>query len=558
MLFSLKDLIASDQYPISVLPSDTIDGALERMKEHDFSQLPVVDSSGTASGDAVTPESILDAIRYFKTTSDTLVVSDAVIRAPKFRSDSDLLQALDDIERHSFVLVVDAGDKLTGIVTTSDTTSHFRKYAEDLMIVQFIETTLKEAIQSLYRDDPAGLQGGIDKVSDRNKSLKKGLSAALCVYLAKTGHKSTTLDPEAHSEAWKKLKLPDSTKKFNDLGFDEFKELLLGHPKGPKLSKSDGITEVRTLLSDVRDVRNKLAHFRGDLNATERKSLRFAANWLERSLPSAPPVVVPEEPGSAPETIVPAGEIIRATDSVYAPLADYLQALSPDAKSFPLTFGEIEVLIGTELPKSALEYRSWWANDPERSHSAQWLAAGWRAQSVKMSARCLTFARTGERQDAYIRFFSRVRKALQRIVDFPLSDLSPQGQPWQTLAEFPWKKGSSAILNASFLHSKQLRIEVYIDCGEAILNKQKFDQLLQHKRRLEDAIGEKLTWERMERYRGSRIACYRPAHILEDKKDLDASVSWIVNQAEKFHPAFLPLFEETGSAAARPFRKQSV
>ncbi len=159
MLFSLKDLIASDQYPVSVLLSETIDCALERMKEHDFSQLPVADPSGKASGHAVTPESILDAIRYFKTTSATLVVADAIIPARKFRSDSDLLQALDDIERHSFVLVVDADDKLTGIVTTSDTTSHFRKYAEDLMIVQFIETTLKEAIQSLYKDDPRGVAG---------------------------------------------------------------------------------------------------------------------------------------------------------------------------------------------------------------------------------------------------------------------------------------------------------------------------------------------------------------------------------------------------------------
>ncbi|MBA3572536.1 MAG: DUF4268 domain-containing protein [Pyrinomonadaceae bacterium] len=298
------------------------------------------------------------------------------------------------------------------------------------------------------------------------------------------------------------------------------------------------------MLSDVRDVRNKLAHFRGDLTATERKALRFAANWLERNLPSAPPVVVTAESESTPESPVPAGEIVRATDSIYAPLANYLQAVSPDVKSFPITFAEIEVLIRTELPKSAFDYRSWWANDPERPHSAQWLEAGWRAQSVNMSARRLTFARTGERQDAYIRFFSRVRKALKRIVDLPLSDLSPQGQAWQTLAEFPWKKGSSAVLNASFLHSKQLRVEVYIDCGDALLNKEKFDQLLQHKRRLEDAIGEKLTWERMERYRGSRIACYRPAHILEEEKDLDASAGWIVNQAEKFYPAFLPLFHE--------------
>ena len=186
--------------------------------------------------------------------------------------------------------------------------------------------------------------------------------------------------------------------------------------------------------------------------------------------------------------------------------------------------------------------RAWWANDPEKPHAALWLDAGWRAQYVNMTARRLTFMRIAEREDPYIRFYSDVKKRLAND-GFPLSPLSPQGQCWQILAELPWMKPSSANINASFTRTKRLRVEVYLDCGDAIMNKDKFDQVHGQKDIIESTIGEPLEWERMENRRASRVALYTTAHISEDQSALDAAADWIRRQAEKFYKTFLPVFE---------------
>ncbi len=44
------------------------------------------------------------------------------------------------------VLIVDASGKLKNIVTTYDTTSYLREQAEDMLIVEDIETTIKAFI----------------------------------------------------------------------------------------------------------------------------------------------------------------------------------------------------------------------------------------------------------------------------------------------------------------------------------------------------------------------------------------------------------------------------
>ncbi|MEA2567669.1 MAG: hypothetical protein QOD49_2846 [Actinomycetota bacterium] len=63
------------------------------------------------------------------------------------------------------------------------------------------------------------------------------------------------------------------------------------------------------------------------------------------------------------------------------PLAAYLEsAQSPTM----LTFDEIESLIGTGLPPSARNHRAWWTNSKDRTLAREWLAAGWRAESVDL------------------------------------------------------------------------------------------------------------------------------------------------------------------------------
>ncbi|MBV8799824.1 MAG: hypothetical protein JO208_08465 [Alphaproteobacteria bacterium] len=78
--------------------------------------------------------------------------------------------------------------------------------------------------------------------------------------------------------------------------------------------------------------------------------------------------------------------------SVYNPLADYLNRTGSD--SVPMTFGEIEALIGRKLPPSAYRHRPWWANEPRgHSHAKAWLDAGFETEQVDMESRKLIFRR---------------------------------------------------------------------------------------------------------------------------------------------------------------------
>ncbi len=203
-----------------------------------------------------------------------------------YAADADLLATLDDIHRDNFALIVD-GTRLIGIVTTADMAVFFREYAQDLMLIEGIETRVKEAIRALYAGDENGLDSAIATVSDRASDIRKKLAAAIKTYLwkANAGLPPAAIDMDAFSEAEKKLGLQEPGKKFEDLTFDEFTKVLLCHPRAPRLSQSKDVSELRGLLQQVRNARNKLAHFRGELTPAERRTIQFASGWLEENLP---------------------------------------------------------------------------------------------------------------------------------------------------------------------------------------------------------------------------------------------------------------------------------
>ena len=76
--------------------------------------------------------------------------------------------------------------------------------------------------------------------------------------------------------------------------------------------------------------------------------------------------------------------------SKYAPLTGYLS--SSGMEYIPITFSQVEEVIGDKLPRSAFEYRPWWSNNPSNHVNAEaWLSAGYKASEVDMSERKLVF-----------------------------------------------------------------------------------------------------------------------------------------------------------------------
>lgn len=84
----------------------------------------------------------------------------------------------------------------------------------------------------------------------------------------------------------------------------------------------------------------------------------------------------------------------------YEPLGFYLK--KQEASLVPLTFAEIERIIGAELPPSAHHHRPWWSNNPSNNVMTKvWLEAGFETEQVDMAARKLVFHRTPVAQTAF-------------------------------------------------------------------------------------------------------------------------------------------------------------
>lgn len=84
----------------------------------------------------------------------------------------------------------------------------------------------------------------------------------------------------------------------------------------------------------------------------------------------------------------------------YAPLTRHLRDIN--ISTCPMTFTEIEEIIGAPLPHSARRHRAWWSNNPGNSvMTTAWLDAGWRSSDVDMDGEKLVFRRKEEKRQRF-------------------------------------------------------------------------------------------------------------------------------------------------------------
>lgn len=73
----------------------------------------------------------------------------------------------------------------------------------------------------------------------------------------------------------------------------------------------------------------------------------------------------------------------------YEPLRTFL--LAQDRELIPMTFAEIESVIGSNLPNSK-HFRAWWSNNPWNNvMTKEWLEAGYQTKSVDVEGEKLVF-----------------------------------------------------------------------------------------------------------------------------------------------------------------------
>lgn len=78
--------------------------------------------------------------------------------------------------------------------------------------------------------------------------------------------------------------------------------------------------------------------------------------------------------------------------SKYAPLTDFLKRRGEGHVA--MTFSEIEVVLGFDLPPSSRRHRAWWSNNGSNSVMTRaWLDAGYQSRKVDIEGERLVFER---------------------------------------------------------------------------------------------------------------------------------------------------------------------
>jgi hypothetical protein len=536
MPYQVQQIIEGKGEPVCVSINDPVTKALALMIEHDFSQLPVLDGTDeTFPAGLINYEGVLRGIRNFKAKLEDLRVRDVMTAAPVFNLDNDLFDTLDKLQNTNAVLIVD-NSKLVGIVTSYDSTEYFRNKTEDLMRIEDIELMIKEFINLAYTKngevDTVRLDEAIGKVSATNSSNNE-------------------------------LKVDRRKKSFAELTLNDYISLLTMKDTWAFFEPIFGISRVSVieLLRGVREIRNSLAHFRGDISAEERDKLKFSAEWLTRCQENIPDIKSNLEL-SENETIIPdnlsvwemlearlaiagvkidKGEVTSGflisdsskNEGRYTALADLLQSLPGRIDTVPLTFDQIEEVIKTNLPPSARNHRAWWANDSVgHSHSQLWLDAGWRTTYINLSEGKITFSRIQEREKAYIDFFSGLVSKLKKTANFLIRDVSPDGTSWTVVQYIPKSGPHYGSFTFSFTRDKRLRVELYLDLGDQKQTKDVFDELFGMKERFESQLGH-IEWERLDNRRASRLAIYRDGQVVDIKSHAELQ-DWAVETMIKF------------------------
>ena len=162
-----------------------------------------------------------------------------------------------------------------------------------------------------------------------------------------------------------------------------------------------------------------------------------------------------------------------------------------------------------------------------------------------------------ERQIRYQKFFSNL---IERIKARPprVTNLSRIGyDSWVSTSS-----GKSGFtFGLAFTASKRFQIELYIDLGNRLANKNAFDELLSSRESIDEELEATLDWQRLDNRRASRIAWFweQTVTILDDDKKLEELIDWALPKYFNFRQAMSQPLEKlpTYDSKIRPLDDQT-
>lgn len=423
MPFPVSSIVDCQVPPVTARADECAADALTRMVEHDYSQLPVVDENNFLAG-IVSAESILRAVRTFGQLPTSFRVIDCRIKATSFTPDAELFDVLASLQMENAVVIVNENRTPVGIVTDFDTSSYLRDRAENAMLVEDIELTLKEFIGLAFtQKDKKKRDSAINEAAARAAAPERDreqLKKALQNYF---GEKP--VDTDRLNQTFELLSAGGrEPKTFEALTFAEYVKMWLSSERWDQYNlviKLDRAPLTR-MLETVNRIRNKIAHFRGDLTRAEHDALVQCRDWLQaykpyllevagqsqdviqnemRSQDASIEKAIQETPAKETEESSAASVANHKESSIdvekvskYSALGRWLRGVPSHVETTWIDFIKVEELIGVPLPPSATRHRSWWANDwTSHSQSKLWLEAGWQTDIVDMDNERVRFRR---------------------------------------------------------------------------------------------------------------------------------------------------------------------
>lgn len=145
--------------------------------------------------------------------------------------------------------------------------------------------------------------------------------------------------------------------------------------------------------------------------------------------------------------------------SKYEPLKRYLQLRS--GSETPMSFPEVERVLGFELPPSARQYPAWWSNNLAHVGARAWREAGWKASRLDIGSERVTFVR--EEAPPFTHAVDTVQPPASEVIVVPRSILSRSAlRMLDDVAEetgFGRAEAVAAILEASAVGRRRTLLE---------------------------------------------------------------------------------------------------
>jgi CBS domain-containing protein len=508
MLFPVERLIQGRGKPLCVKQDQTVREALALMVENDYSQLPVQDEHGRLTG-LISDEAINRLYYHLEAAVPLLdlTVDHCTSSVVTLRKDRDIFEALDRLKDVYAIVITDEDGIPVGILTDYDMAHFFRDLTEDLLIVEDIEISLRQIVQTVYADEDL---------------LKRAL---------------------IHSFGESEQHPGEPNKSFERLSFGMLMRLIT-HPANWKdFERVFGHRELFDRLMDhVRQNRNQLAHFRGQLDTLQHDVLKNAQNWL-----AARPKLRQYQTTHVSRTEVQQAQASRSMGGgKFSALQSFLeQQAKRGISNLEMDFDTLEEIIQDELPEAARSHSSWWNNDySTHAQATTWLSAGYLVDNVDLNAEKVFLRQT--RVALYPLFFDDMLKRLKNrrpgITQVSKAYLDNN---------LPFSIGTGGF-GVGWVLPKEpvLRVDLYIDRGNEEWNKAAFDLLYAQKDEIEKITGEALTWDRLEGRRASRIWTSRPFTLQDPPEKWEQVKEWGVDMMLRFFKAFQSRVRQLGAQGA--------